>query len=169
MFLHVCLSECIRGFLCACILMCVSVQSLGGCSPCCLVIALFPCPKTCRLPYSTVFIMLIRRKTGWRRRGGGTPQKERRANLSPPLFVSSFSPPPPFFLPPLTRLSSHPCTLFICRFLIIPFTSLIIPQNIVFIITHNNDSHPCRRNVRRAWRIFHRWRPVCELITLLLI
>lgn len=46
-----------------------------------------------------------------------------------------------------------------------PLTSLIIPQNIVSIITHNNDSHPCKRNVHCAWRIFQRWRPVYELIT----
>lgn len=95
-----------------------------------------------------------------RETGEGTiaQQTERRGNLSPPLsiLVSPFSPPPPFSLSVFTSLSSHPRTLFICRFLIFPLTSLIIPPNIVFIITHNNDSHPCKRNVRCAWRIFHR-------------
>lgn len=112
-----------------------------------------------------VFIMLIQRKEeqGRREEGRGndsSTNREKEGNLSPPslrsVLVSSFSPPPLFPLSPSTFFSSRPRTLFICRFLIFPLTSLIIPPNIVFIITHNNDSHPCKRNVRCAWRIFHR-------------
>lgn len=150
-----CLTTCMRGGgVCksACV---VVAQSLGGCSAAvdaCSSDSIVSVSKD--LPaalFHHLFIMLIHRTNETREEGGRRLCKH-GAGVIFPLLSPSFLSLSPFPAP----LSSHPCALFICRVLIARLTSLIIPLNIVFIITHNNDSRPSRRNVRRAQRIFHR-------------
>lgn len=131
-----------------------AARSLGGCSAAvdaCSSDSIVSVSKD--LPaalFHHLFIMLIQRTN----ETGGRRLRKHGAGVIFPLLSPSFhSLSLSLFSTPL---SSHPRALFICRLLILRLTSLIIPLNIVFIITHNNDSRPSRRNVRRARRIFHR-------------